>query len=570
MIKILYIRGVFDQPMYMKNIRGFHLKLIALLFFTLTAFSCRLNAQNTTSVNDSVQAEVRGFPVNPFGMALFYIKTNIGPYNAESRAETITALIKKLAEDPFFDPDSLKIVHDEGDINVEYRNQVVTSITAGDAKAENKPADIIAFERHKQIAAALKTRIQQNSEAGIIKSVIFSGIVLVLLILFIFLVNKLHNYFDRKIVAAKSGLLTKIKIRDYQVVPINRQIQILHFLNVITRYVFIILLFFTALWLTSYLLPWTKVYSLIFLNFILQPVKNFLNAIWFFIPNLLTIIVIIYITVLVIRLFKFFKTEIERGAFRLRGFYPEWALPVFNIIRFLIWVFTVILIYPYLPGSDSKVFQGVSVLVGLLFSITSASVLGNLIAGFTLTFTRAFQLGDRIKIGNDVGDVVEKTLAVTKIRTIKNEIITIPNSKISSSEVVNYTTLASEAGLILHTTVTIGYDAPWRQVHQLLIDAAKATEYILHNPEPFVFQTSLDDFYISYQINAYTRDAGKVAFILSELHKNIQESFNNSGVEIMSPHYRALREGNKIAIPDDHIPKEYTRPRFGLDITENT
>ncbi|MEI7490713.1 MAG: mechanosensitive ion channel family protein [Bacteroidota bacterium] len=540
----------------MKNIRGIHLKLIAMLFITLAVLSYRVIAQNKTAEHDSIPAEARGYPVDPFGVALFYIKTNIGPYPAENRAETISAIIKKLAEDPFFAPDSLKIIHADGDINVEYRDQVVTSITAGDAKAENKPADIIAFERHKLIAEALKNRIQQNSEAGIVKSVIFSGIVLVLLILFIFLVNKLHNYFDRKIVAAKTGLLTKLKIRDYQVFPLKRQIQILHFLNVITRYAFIILLFFTALWLTSYLLPWTKVYSLIFLGFILQPVKNFLNAIWFFIPNFLTIIVIVYITVLVIRLFRFLKTEIEKGEFRLKGFYPEWALPVFNIIRFLIWVFTVILIYPYLPGSDSKVFQGVSVLVGLLFSITSASVLGNLIAGFTLTFTRAFQLGDRIKIGNDIGDVVEKTLAVTKIRTIKNEIITIPNSKISSSEVVNYTTLAGDSGLILHTTVSIGYDTPWRQVHQLLIDAAKATDFILHHPEPFVFQTSLDDFYISYQINAYTRDADKMGFILSELHKNIQETFNKSKVEIMSPHYRALRDGNKITTPGVPVPRE--------------
>ena len=236
--------------------------------------------------------------------------------------------------------------------------------------------------------------------------------------------------------------------------------------------------------------------------------------------------------------------------------------------RFLIWAFTIILIYPYLPGSDSRVFQGVSVFIGLLVSLTSASILGNLVAGFALTFTRAFQVGDRIRVGDNVGDVVEKTMAVTKIRTIKNEIITIPNSKIQSSEVINYSALAAESGLIIHTTVTIGYDAPWKQVHQLLIDAAKATDLLMISPEPFVLQTSLDDFYVSYQINAYTRNASKMAVILSDLHKNIQESFNNSGVEIMSPHYRALRDGNRIAIPDDHIPDQYTRPSFGVNISK--
>ena len=327
-------------------------------------------------------------------------------------------------------------------------------------------------------------------------------------------------------------------------------------------------MFFTALWLTSYFLPWTKAYSLIFLGFILEPLKDFLNTLWFFIPNLLTIIVIVFITTLILRFFRFMRTEIEKGAIKISGFYPEWALPVFNIIRFLIWAFSIILIYPHLPGSDSKVFQGMSVFIGLLVSLTSASILGNLVAGFALTFTRAFQIGDRIRVGENVGDVIEKTMAVTKIRTIKNEIITIPNSKIQSSEVVNYSTLAGESGLIIHTTVTIGYDAPWRQVHQLLIDAAKATDQLMLSPEPFVLQNGLDDFYVSYQINAYTRNASKMAVILSDLHKNIQESFNNSGVEIMSPHYRALRDGNRIAMPDDHLPDSYTRPSFGVNLNK--
>lgn len=547
--------------LHVKDVRS---KVLALIIPVMLILPSLLTAQENKTLNDSIRTVTNGYPVNPFGKTLFYIKAHIGPYSAENRAGTITSAILKLAEDPFFSADSLKIVHDESEIDVVYRDRVVTAVSPNDARAENKPADIIAFERHKLIATALTEYIHHNSEAGIIKSVIFSGIILVLLIFFIFLVNKLYYFIDERIYEAKTGILSKIKIKDYQVITVSRQIKFLHLLNVILRYVLIILLFFTALGLTSYLLPWTKVYSLIFLDFILSPVKSFLSTLWFFIPNLITIIVIVFISNLVIKLFRFFKSEIEKGAISLKGFFPEWALPVFNIIRFLIWVFTIILIYPYLPGSDSKVFQGVSVLVGLLFSITSASVLGNLVAGFTLTFTRAFQIGDRIKIGDNVGDVVEKTLAVTKIRTIKNEIITIPNSKISASEVINYSALAVENGLILHTTVTIGYDAPWRKIHQLLIDAAKATDLILHDPEPFVFQTSLDDFYVSYQINAFTRNAQQMAVILSDLHRNIQESFNNSGVEIMSPHYRALREGNRIAIPEDYIPKEYTEPSFNV------
>lgn len=552
----------------MPYLLNFRRKVLALVISVLVLMPTLLTAQENKAENDSIKAFTEGYPVKPFGKVLFSIKAKIGPYSAESRAQTVTGLIQKLADDPFFTADSLKIVHDETEINVVYGERVITAVTPSDAKAENKPADIMAFERHRVISRAIANYIRENSEAGIFKSIIFSGIILVLLIFFIYLVNKLYYFLDKRIHEARTGILAKIKIKDYQLITQSRQVKFLHALNMIARYVLIILLFFTALGLTGYVLPWTKVYSLIFLNFILDPLKRFLSTLWFFIPNLITIIVIIFISVLVIRLFRFLKSEIENGEINLKGFYPEFALPVFNIIRFLIWVFAVILIYPYLPGSDSKVFQGVSVLVGLLFSITSASILGNLVAGFSLTFTRAFQIGDRIKVGDNVGDVVEKTMAVTKIRTIKNEIITIPNSKISATEVINYSTLAGEDGLILHTTVTIGYDAPWRQIHQLLIDAAKATNLILHDPEPFVFQTSLDDFYVSYQVNAYTRNAQQMAIILSDLHRNIQESFNNSGVEIMSPHYRALREGNRIAIPEDYIPKEYTQPGFRVEKKE--
>jgi len=550
--------------------RGYWFKKVTWVFtvILLTVQPNLLIAQNVNAVRDSIPSQFSGSPVNPFGETIFVVKTGLGPYSVENRAKTITGIIKRLAEDPFFTTDSLLIVHNDNDVDVIYIGQVITTVTEADARAENKPAEFIAHERHKQISEALNKYIEHNSEAGILKSIIFSGIVLILLILLVYLVNILYHFIDKRIHQAKAGPLAKIKIRDYQLIPAHRQIQVLHTLNVIFRYGLMALMFFTALWLTSYLLPWTKAYSLIFLGFILKPLKDFLNTLWFFIPNLLTIIVIVFITTLIIRFFKFLKKEIEKGAIKIGGFYPEWALPVFNIIRFLIWAFTIILIYPYLPGSDSRVFQGVSVFIGLLVSLTSASILGNLVAGFALTFTRAFQVGDRIRVGDNVGDVVEKTMAVTKIRTIKNEIITIPNSKIQSSEVINYSALAAESGLIIHTTVTIGYDAPWKQVHQLLIDAAKATDLLMISPEPFVLQTSLDDFYVSYQINAYTRNASKMAVILSDLHKNIQESFNNSGVEIMSPHYRALRDGNRIAIPDDHIPDQYTRPSFGVNISK--
>jgi small-conductance mechanosensitive channel len=298
------------------------------------------------------------------------------------------------------------------------------------------------------------------------------------------------------------------------------------------------------------------------LGYVVSPLKRIGLSAWDYIPNLITIIVLVVIFRYVLKFFRFIKTEIERGNLNVPGFYPDWANPTYQILRVLILAFMLIVIFPYMPGYESPIFKGVSVFVGVLFTFGSAGALGNIVAGLVLTYMRAFKLGDRVKIGEVTGDIIGKSLLVTRVRTIQNEVISIPNSTVMSNHTVNYSTDAPTNGLIVHTTVTIGYDAPWRQVHQLLIDAALATPMIAVEPKPYVFQTSLDDYYVSYRINAYTNEPNKQALIYSNLHQNIQDEFNKAGVEIMSPHYKALRDGNATAIPPEYLPKDYTSPGF--------
>lgn len=202
----------------------------------------------------------------------------------------------------------------------------------------------------------------------------------------------------------------------------------------------------------------------------------------------------------------------------------------------------------------------------------SSSAISNAVAGLVITYMRPFKVGDRIKIGEVAGDVIEKSLLVTRIRTIKNEDITLPNSTVLSGHTINYTTAAQELGLILHTSVTIGYDVPWKQVHELLLKAALATEGIMKDEKhkPFVLQTSLDDFYVAYQLNAYTNESNRMAAIYSGLHQNIQDQFNEAGVEILSPHYRAARDGNMTTIPANYLPKDYTPPSFSISVSKPT
>ena len=228
-----------------------------------------------------------------------------------------------------------------------------------------------------------------------------------------------------------------------------------------------------------------------------------------------------------------------------------------------------VLIFPYLPGSDSQVFKGVSVFLGVLFTFGSSGSLSNVIAGLVLTYMRAFKIGDRVKIADITGDIIEKSLLVTRVRTANNEMISIPNSNVIGSHTINYSSDSLDKGLILHTTVTIGYDVPWKNIHQALLDAVDRTEHLLKEPKPFVLQTGLEDFYVAYQINAYTREANKQAGIYSHLHQNIQDCCNEAGIEIMSPHYRAARDGSLTTIPEKYHSKDYKVPSFNIKIEKD-
>ena len=166
---------------------------------------------------------------------------------------------------------------------------------------------------------------------------------------------------------------------------------------------------------------------------------------------------------------------------------------------------------------------------------------------------RPFKMGDRIKLNDTIGNIIEKTPLVTRIRTPKNEVVTVPNSFIMSSHTVNYSTSAREYGLIIHTEVSIGYDIPWRRVNPLLIEAALNTPGVVDDPRPFVLETSLSDWYPVYQINAYIKDANRMSQIYSDLYQNIQDKFNEAGIEIMSPHYMAVRDGNETTVPKDDL-----------------
>ena len=286
-----------------------------------------------------------------------------------------------------------------------------------------------------------------------------------------------------------------------------------------------------------------------------------------YLPKLFTLVAIVIVTRYTLKLLRFFYEGIHSKRIKVAGLHQELTAPTFQLLRFMVVALALVAAYPFLPGSNSPVFRGITIFAGFLLSLGSTSLVTNIVSGIVLTYTRGLRIGDRVKIGGTVGDVLERTLLVTRIRTIKNVVVTIPNGMVLNNEIINYNAPMVEEGLILHTTVTIGYDVPWRKVHDLLIQAALATRDIQSEQKPFVLQTSLDDYYVSYELNAYTHAPERMAVIYSELHQNIQDWFNEANVEIMSPGYTAYRDGGDVTIPaqyQHHGPVPIRMPeRFG-------
>lgn len=521
---------------------------------------------------DKLKSNTSGYPVSPFIDTLFLVHTRVGSFSPADRAKSISGRIKKLYDDYEFRTDSLKISVGEASTEIVYRDQVIMSVNELEALWFNKKPHELASDYQLKIQQAIDHERKENSVINILIRV--AAVLLIVLgsYVLILLINKAFKRVRRKIVDLKDKHLTGIRIKNYQLMDSDRQLRLVLFFANVIRFLIIAIALYVALPLIFSVFPWTRGIADTLIGWILSPLKNVMYGLIDYLPNLFTIIVITFVTRYVSKLLQFIAREIETGALTIPGFYPDWAHPTLNIVKFLLYAFSFTIIFPYLPGSDSPVFRGVSVFLGILFSLGSSSAISNAVAGLVITYMRPFKVGDRIKIGDISGDVIEKTLLVTRIRTIKNEDITIPNASILSGHTINYTTSAKELGLILHTTVTIGYDVPWKQVHELLIKAALDTAGLekSENQKPFILQTSLDDFYVSYQLNVYTAQSNRMAWLYSELHQHIQDRFNEAGVEIMSPHYRAARDGNMTTIPTTYLKESYTAPAFRVQVERNT
>jgi small-conductance mechanosensitive channel len=505
-----------------------------------------------------------GYPVTLGGQTIFSIKGEVPGYSAKERAKGVSNRVRALAEDFTIPIESITTSDYNGPSTlVVADDKLVLGVYAEDAKAENRSRQQLATEYTQKLRSAIEHYRAEHSRKRILTSTLYLLAVTLVLIALLYLLNRLYRIGDARIKAWADSKKISIHIQSFELVRAERIKTTLVGASKIIRFAVWFILFYTYAHLGLSFFPWTHPFSGQLLGYVLASLSAVAWGIWMEIPDLLILAVIAAIAYYALKMARLFFSEVEKGTISFKGFYPEWAQPTYKIVRILIVAFAAVIAFPYIPGSQSPAFKGISIFLGVLFSLGSTSAVANILAGYTLTYRRIFKVGDRVKIADFTGDVIDIRLQVVHLRTIKNEEIVVPSSTIVNSHVINYSSLARTQGLILHTSVTIGYDTPWRQVEALLLMAAEKTPEILREPAPFILQTSLDDFYVAYELNVYTDDPLKMAETYTDLHRNIQDSFNEYGVQIMSPSYRFDPERPKIVAKEQWYAAPAKPPDVG-------
>ncbi len=501
------------------------------------------------------------------GKLIFPFQANLGEFSPKQRAQDMATKIEKVAKNTSISVESLRLDNLEGLQVIQAGDILITGFGKADAEAANLALTELADERLIQIKEAISNYRDTRTKESLAMDLLKAFISTIAAVFSIFALNRLLPSFFERIRNWQQQRVSSINIQGLQFLSSNQ-------INTTFAAVFKIIRFFLILFIIYLYIPFllscfplTRPLGIELLDTFWNSVNLILGGLVGYIPSLIIIALIVFLAYYAISFSRFLFIAIKRGRIQISGFYAEWAEPTSNIVQFLIIVLAGILIFPYLPASDSPGFQGVSVFVGALITLGSTTVIGNFMSGIFLIYTRAFQLEDVIQANGQTGRVVEKTILSTRIITLDNEIITIPNASLFVSDITNYSSVIrdSKQPLIMKTTITLGYDVPWRKVYQVLIDAAKVTEGIVDAPEPFVWQTSLDDFYVSYALKAYTMEPENMGAIYSKLHQNIQDKCNESDIEILSPHYSAMRDGHQTTIPVDYLPKDYKAPGFRFD-----
>lgn len=488
-------------------------------------------------------------PVVVDGRTLFRVR-GIAAYPPEMRAAAIVKRITTLAKDPRMDPALVEVVEGDQSSEVMLKGRLIVSITDGDAAIEGIGRRPIALTYVERAREAIENYRHERSAEYLQRTGLYAAVSTVLFAAALWLAIRLTR---RLIVIAETRskhLVRSVAIQSFKIVEAERVGATLRGALRVLRYLLIGALTYIYIQAVLERFPWTRPIARRSLSYIVDPLASMWQGFVAKLPDLIVLAIIVILVRYVLHLLRLFFDAVGRGSVQLQNFDTAWAAPTYRIARYVLLIFTAVIAYPYIPGSGSEAFKGISLFLGVMLSIGSTSFISNMIAGYALTYRRVLKVGDWIKVDDTLGEVIHTRLQVTHLRSPKNEEITIPNSVILNSKVMNYSTLTAERRLILHTQVGIGYEVPWRQVEGMLLLAAQRTPDIQSEPPPFVLQKALGDFAVTYELNVYCDEPSLMLRLYTKLHRSILDVFNEYGVQIMTPAYEGDPEVPKV-VPKD-------------------
>lgn len=519
-------------------------------------------AQENSSSGNSVD----GFPVVLNHQVLFRVKQGIpGIVSVEERAKLISERLASVASDSSIPLEAIQSDDQGGVSTIRAGETILFTVRESDARGFNQSRQALAEHAVQSIKTAVNQYREERSARRLMLGIIFAVLSTIALLIFLRTQQLIFSKLLTKIKAAREANILNLRLQNLQLLGSDTTS---YLLNGFIRLVELTLILGSLYLYIPFILsqfPTTKPFADRIFSNIAYRANQLTTAFVQYLPNLAIIAIIAILTYYVIGFAKLAIAELG-GNDAYPWFYPEWIRPTIRLATFLIVAIACVVAGPYLPGFGSPTFQGISLFLGALLTLGSSSAVANAISGIILIYTRAFQIGDVIQIGDVTGEVIDKTLFVTRVLTFKKEVVTIPNTSVLSGNVTNFSAILRESRgyLQMHTTITLGYDAPWRKVHNVLVQAAESTSGIVSEPRPFVLQTSLNDFHVSYELNAYSDHPEWMPSIYSELHQNIQDYCNQAGIEILSPAYSAIRDGNHSTVPADYLPTDYTSPTFQI------
>ncbi|QEY32677.1 mechanosensitive ion channel family protein [Synechococcus sp. RSCCF101] len=441
-------------------------------------------------------------------------------------------------------------------------------VLEADATAAGTDLDALAQQRFDAVQSAVRQYREQLSERTPAKRAGLAAVELALALGLIAVLRAVHRRLRRSISESELRWLSSWRIQGLELLSREQQRTLLRgVVQVAYGLAVLVVASIFAVALASHF-PQVDQLREAATSQVAAAVQTVGQAIIGYLPNLLIVSLAAAFATLVIRFSQLFFGAIDEGRIAFQGFDQDWAMPTHRILFLLVIALAFTLVFPYLPGSQAPAFRGVSILFGALVTLGGASAVSNIIGGVIIIYTRAFRIGDFIELGGYKGTVYEKTILSTRLRTLNNEMVTIPNATMLSGPITNFnsTLRELEEPVVLQAAITLGYDVPWRQAEAVLCAAANRVERILESPASFVRITSLDDFYVSYELKAFTDDMALVPSLSTQLHQAILDGCNEAGIEILSPHYAAVRDGNQITIPASHLPGDVRIPGFQVDI----